>query len=217
MKKPFFVANWKSNMTSETATSWIQDFRFTNQERKEVVVCSSFTLLPILKSLIMNHNSSIKLGAQNISPFDEGSYTGEVNGKQIKEYGEFVLIGHSERRNNFNETDEVLSQKVAMAKKYGLDVIFCIQDENTPIPTGITIVAYEPVFAIGTGKPDTPENANEIAGSVKSKSHVLTVLYGGSVTSENAKQFLSMQNIDGILVGKASLDASEFKKIVIAS
>jgi len=203
-------------MTLETATSWIQDCKFTNQE-KEVVVCPSFTHLPVLKSLIMNHNSSIKLGSQNISPFENGSYTGEVNGAQIKEYAQFVIVGHSERRKYFNETDDMLSQKVEMAKKYSLEVIYCIQDEKTPIPPHVSIVAYEPVFAIGTGTPDTPENANEVAGSAKAKSSITTVLYGGSVTSENAGQFLSMEKIDGVLVGKASLDASEFNKIVTAS
>ena len=216
MKRKFIVANWKSNFTSLEANEWIQgfknyDLRFTNED---VIICPPFVILPILKSYLLNHKSSIKLGAQNISPFDEGAYTGEVSAKQIKEFADYVIIGHSERRKNFLENDETLFKKVELANKYGLIPIFCVQDETTKIPRNVEIVAYEPVFAIGTGNPDNPESAEKIAKQIKENTQVLVVLYGGSVTSKNVKDFTQMPNIDGVLVGGASLDAQEFYKII---
>lgn len=203
-------------MTESEASSWFQrlrtkDLRLTN---KEIVVCPSFTALPILKSLIINDKSSIKLGAQDISPFDEGAYTGEVNGKQIKEYADFVLIGHSERRRNFMESDESLFKKVELAIQHGLTPIYCAQGTETQIPSDSTIVAYEPIDAIGTGRPDTPESAEEVASFFKKNYNVQYVLYGGSVTSKNVKEFTQISNINGVLVGGASLDVREFYTII---
>lgn len=216
MKKTFIIANWKSNLTSSEANSWFQrlkikDLRLTN---KEIIVCPSFTVLPILKSLIINHKSSIKLGTQNISPFDEGAYTGEVNGDQIKEFADFVIIGHSERRKNFLESDKVLFKKVELANEYGLTPIFCVQGKEIQVPSNSNIVAYEPINAIGTGHPDTPESAEEIASFFKKNYNAQYVLYGGSVTSKSVKEFTQMPNIDGVLVGGASLDAQEFYTII---
>lgn len=216
MKKTFIIANWKSNLTSLEANSWlaglkIEDLGLTN---KEIIICPSFTALPILKSLIINRKSSIKLGAQDLSPFDEGAYTGEVNGKQIKEFAEFVIIGHSERRKNFSESDDILFKKVELANKYGLTPIFCVQGKEIQIPSNSNIVAYEPVNAIGTGHPDTPESAEKIASFFKKNYNVQHVLYGGSITSKNVKEFTQMPNIDGVLVGGASLDAQEFYTII---
>ncbi len=107
-----------------------------------------------------------------------------------------------------------MSEKVKLAKGVGIEPIFCVQDEHTPVPEGVLIVAYEPVFAIGTGVADTPENANQVCGKIKESHAGLTVLYGGSVTSENAKTFLDEEHISGLLIGKASLDPEEFLKIV---
>lgn len=211
MKKLFIVANWKSNLTSSQANEWVQalEASIKNQEleNKEVILFPSFTLLS-------NIHSSLQLGAQNISPFDEGAYTGEVNGKQIKEFAKYVLIGHSERRKHFFEEEKIVERKVEMAKKYDLIPIVCVQDAKTPIPSDVTIVAYEPVFAIGTGTPDTPENAEQVAREIKEKSQVQYVLYGGSIDSMNVKTFTQRPTIDGVLVGSSSLDPQEFSAII---
>ncbi|MBI2431030.1 MAG: triosephosphate isomerase [Candidatus Levybacteria bacterium] len=210
MKQVLIVGNWKSNKTNQQAQEWLDQFQISNHN---IIICPPFTLLPQLDWRIKNQKLGIKLGAQDISPFDEGAYTGEINGKQIKEFCEYVIIGHSERRKYFSEDDSKLEKKVAMAKKYGIKVIFCVQGEHDVIPQGVEIVAYEPVFAIGTGTPDTPENANETAKKIKEIIDV-PVLYGGSVTSQNVKNFTQMPHIDGVLVGGASLDAYEFASII---
>lgn len=124
------------------------------------------------------------------------------------------IIGHSERRDKFGETDEIIAEKVKQAQASEIEPILCIQNADTPIPQGVRIAAYEPVFAIGTGTPDTPENADSVAAQVKSKNPELTILYGGSVTSENCQSFIDKENLSGLLIGKASLDADEFLKIV---
>lgn len=221
MKKLFIVANWKSHKTTEEATEWLthmaegREQRAESEKHKDVIVCASFTLLPAMKAFITKHNLPIKLGAQDVSPFEAGAYTGEVNAEQLKHFVEYVIIGHSERRNYFGETDEMLSKKVQRAKLSKLTPIFCVQGKETPIPEEVTVVAYEPVEAIGSGHPDTPEDADEVAKTIK-KQHptVQYVLYGGSVTAENVKNFTKMSSIDGVLVGGASLDAAHFDQII---
>lgn len=218
MKKTIIVANWKSNKTESEAGEWLQsiqnsEFGVQNEE-KEIIVCPPFTLLPILKSYFLNHKSPIRLGAQNISSFDEGAYTGEINGKQIKEFADYVIIGHSERRKNFGETDEMLFNKCKFAKGNGLKIIYCVQGKETKIPENVDAVAYEPVNAIGTGNPDTPESAENVGAYFKTTFRVPVVLYGGSVTAANVNSFTKMPNIDGVLVGKASLDPLEFLQII---
>lgn len=218
MKPTLIIANFKSNKTLEEGKKWLEELsvsiKLINLTEKTIIVCPSLTLLPVSKQYIDEQNLPIKIGAQDISQFDQGAYTGEVNGRQIKEFGTYVIIGHSERRQNFNETDEVLLKKVSIAINYNLIPIFCVQDENGKIPQGVSIVSYEPVFAIGTGNPDTPENAENIAQKIKKNNNIEKVLYGGSVTPDNVKSFTEKQNIDGVLVGGASLEASEFLKII---
>lgn len=218
MKKTFIIANWKSNKTESEAKEWFQTINNSqvtiNQEGKEIIVCAPFTLLPKVKELTVNSKLSIAVGAQNLSPFDEGAYTGEVNAKQIKEFAQFVLIGHSERRINFVENDETLLKKIELANKYGLTPIFCVQGIETKIPSSVSMIAYEPINAIGTGHPDTPQNADEVASFFKKNNNAQYVIYGGSVTPENVKEFTQMPNIDGVLVGGASLDVQEFNTII---
>lgn len=223
MKKLFIVGNWKSNKTLQQTEAWFAEFspptgglQFLN---KEVIICPPFTVLASLKSSIINHKSPIKLGAQDISPFDEGAYTGEVNGKQIKEFADYVLIGHSERRKNFGETNEIIDQKIQQAVKFGLIPIICISDTNEvndkwKMLNGECIIAYEPLFAIGTGTPDTPENADKMAQKIKEVCNV-PVIYGGSVTDKNVSLFTNMSNIDGVLPGKASLDPHVFVSLIV--
>lgn len=219
MKKLFLVANWKSNKTAVEAKDWLSEI-FNLQlsilnKNKEVIVCPAYTSLSVMKSLIEKKKFPIKLGGQDISPFDAGAYTGEINAKQIKEFADFVIIGHSERRNYFGENDDILAKKVKQAITAGLTPIYCIQNENTVVPGEITIAAYEPPTAIGTGKPDTPENAERVAKIVKEKnSHIAYILYGGSVTADNIHNFVEMTNINGVLVGGASLDPHKFTALI---
>jgi len=222
MKKTFIVANWKSNKTEYEAKNWLDGLKIKDLllMNKEIIVCPSFTALPILKSLIISHKSNIKLGAQNISPFDEGAYTGEVNAKQVKEFADYVIIGHSERRKNFSESKEMINLKIEQAFKNGLIPILCISDlkqiHDSKFIThnSSVIVAYEPIFAIGTGTPDTPENADQMAINIKNILGQIPVLYGGSVIPANISAFSEMPNIDGVLIGGASLDAKEFYAII---
>lgn len=217
MKSSIIVANWKSNKTLQEVKEWVEKFsENTLADDKKVIICPSFTLLSDLKNLIFKKKLKLEIGAQDTSAFDKGPYTGEVNAAQIKDFAKYVLIGHSERRKNFKETNQILEQKVIMAKDYGLEPIFCIQGNDTYIPSGVQTVAYEPFFAIGTGNPDTPENAENIGNMIKQKGFS-NFLYGGSVNLENIKTFTSMPSIDGVLIGKASLDPLEFFKIIKSS
>jgi triosephosphate isomerase (TIM) len=218
MKKLFIIANWKSNKTTEEANDWLQKLAnggLEQNENKVAVVCAPFTLLPLLKSYSDEVILPVAFGSEDVSPFDEGAYTGEVSADEVKEFADYAIIGHSERRNLFKEDDELLTKKVQMALKAGLTPIFCIQDENTFIPEGVTLVAYEPVAAIGSGHPDTPENAERVIKSVKEKNpKVQYVLYGGSVTPENIHTFTQSPSIDGALIGGASLDAQKYIQLI---
>jgi triosephosphate isomerase len=218
MNKCLIIANLKSYQNENEAKNWLENFEKIKElsldlTGKEIIICPAFTQLFSFFSFFSSNNMNIKLGAQNVSPYEEGAYTGEVNAKQIKDFAEFVLIGHSERRQNFNETEDMLAKKTAMALKYGLNPIFLVQNQQDLIPQGVQIVAYEPTFAIGTGNSDTPENADAVAAVIKSKNNV-QILYGGSVTAENVKSFTSKANIDGVVVGGASLEAEELLKVI---
>lgn len=220
MKKLFIVANWKSNKNILETEKWIHSFIHgfnkdkTKLEDKKIIIAPSFTSLEHAHYCAENLKLSVEFAAQDISPFAEGAYTGAVTGKQIKGLANYVIIGHSERRRYFDETDEMLEKKVSMALHFGLTAMFCIQNENTPVPQGVKIVAYEPPSAIGTGNPDTPENANNVANKIKDRYDITHVLYGGSVTGQNVAGFIQMSNIDGVLVGGASLDPRKFLEIV---
>jgi len=219
MDKVLIVANLKSYQNEIEAKNWLESFKKIKElnldsSKKEVIICPSFTLLFSFFSYFSSNNINVQLGAQDVSPFDEGAYTGEVNAKQIKDFAKYVLVGHSERRINFSETEDMLAKKVAMVLKYGLNPIFLVQGQDNFIPEQVKIIAYEPVSAIGTGNPDTPENADAVAGIIKVKTNNAQLLYGGSVKSGNVKSFTAKTNIDGVLVGGASLDAEELLKII---
>lgn len=217
MKKTFIIANWKSNKTESEAKNWLSAIVYLrNQElsNKEIIVCPSSIHLPAMRAYIEEQKLPIRLGAQDISSFDEGAYTGEVNGKQIKELADYVLIGHSERRSKLFENENLIKEKVLMAKKYKITPIFFVQDKTTFIPKDVAIVVYEPPSSISPGIPDTPENADSVAAYFKANFQVPNVLYGGSVTATNINSFTKMPNINGALIGRASLDAKEFYKII---
>ena len=219
-KRLWIVANWKSNKTIKEALEWVS-YVGPKIERKEsikIVVCPSFSLLSEVKKAVAVGNFPIIVGVQDLSPFGVGAYTGEESAELIKEVTELAILGHSERRQNFGETDEMVSKKVMQALENQIIPLVCVQGKETPVPEGVKLIAYEPVFAIGTGNPDSPESANEVAGYFKqSFGENLEVLYGGSVTPENVKGFVLKENISGVLAGGASLDRQEFIKIVQAA
>lgn len=215
MKEKLIVANWKSHMTQEEAAVWIEKIeqQKTTLADKKIVICPPFTLLSFMQNQITEKGLPVFLGSQNISPFAPGAYTGEVNGQQIKTYAEYALIGHSERRRYFKEDDDILAKKVAMAREYGLEPIFCVENATIFIPQDVHIVAYEPLAAIGSGRPELPEDARKITESLQAKG-IQTVLYGGSVTEENISDYTKEESIDGVLVGGASLDPSIFLSLI---
>ncbi len=179
-----------------------------------VVVCIPFTILSIFRYHIQQLKLPIQLGAQDVSPYPDGAYTGAVSARQLKELCDWVIIGHSERRKYFRETDIVLAQKVDQAKDAGLKIIYCVPDENVIVPQGVDVIAYEPIWAIGTGKTDTPENASTVIETIKKKTGVTSVIYGGSVTPENVASFVTQPAIDGVLSGGASLDPEKFYRLI---
>lgn len=222
--KKYLIGNWKSNKTAEEVRVFLKTFNDNLLKNKknipaniEAVICPAFLHLDLAGKLIQKYNLPLKLGVQDISPFSSGSYTGEIYAAQAKEFAQYCLIGHSERRKYFKEDDNLLKLKTQEALKSGLNVIFCVPDSKTPIPDGISLIAYEPVFAIGTGIPDTPENANKTISEIKSKNGNPSAVYGGSVTAENIGLFLKQKSIDGVLPGKASLDADHYYRMLIQS
>ncbi|HSW96260.1 MAG TPA: triose-phosphate isomerase family protein [Candidatus Saccharimonadales bacterium] len=224
MKKLFIIGNWKSYKTSVETKEWFEEFSKNsvamNIENKEAILCVPFTVLSLAKSLVDQYNLPLELGAQDLSPFDEGKYTGEVTGEQIAEFAKYVIIGHSERRQYFLENEEMVNKKIEMAFQYGLTPVICISeigqvDSFKPIIEGRSaIIAYEPLFAIGSGKPDSPENAEKTSAEIQEKMENISIIYGGSVTSQNVHSFTAMQTIAGVLPGGASLNAAEFTTII---
>lgn len=220
MKHIFIAGNWKSNKTSEEANVWLETFRAQSDALHldftacTVVVCPPYLVLPTMAWQLKSKPLAIALAAQDVSAFDSGAYTGEVTAVMVKGVAEWVIIGHSERRKYFGETDELLQKKTEKAKAAGLNVIYCVQDDSTPVPANVDVVAYEPVWAIGTGKTDTPENANAVVTSIKAKIGAKTVLYGGSVTADNVASFTAQPAIDGVLPGGASLDPVKYAQLV---
>lgn len=212
---PLVVANLKANKTWDEMSAWLDrigpkatDFAGT------IIVCPSYPFLASARQKIESAKWHIQLGSQDISQFEQGAYTGEVAASQISGLCQYAIIGHSERRQNFKEDNQVLAQKVQNAQKANVTPIFCIQDSQTQIPQGCQIVVYEPIFAIGTGNPDTPENAQKVAREVKTKGN-FTVIYGGSVSAENVQSYLLKEIIDGVLVGATnSLDPQKFIQIL---
>lgn len=216
MKNIWIIANWKSNKTIGEALDWISKVgpEIPKRDNLKVVVCPTFSALSEVKKAITVGNFPLLLGVQDLSPFGIGAYTGEEPAELLRGLTGMAILGHSERRQNFGETDEVIAKKVIWANESSITPLVCVQGPDTSVPNDCKIVAYEPVFAIGTGNPDTPEDANQIAEYLKEKhGQDLEVLYGGSVTGENTKAFLLQPNISGMLIGKASLDPEEFLKI----
>ena len=213
---PLIIANLKAHKTWEQMQEWIDKvgenaINFPGT----IIVSPSTAFIAAAGNQIKSKNYNLKLAIQDVSRFKEGAYTGEVAASQVKDICHYAIIGHSERRQNFKDEERSLNQKVENTKAAQIEPIFCVQGKNTEIPSGIKIVAYEPVFAIGTGNPDTPDNAQEVAKSINSKD-TYTMIYGGSVTGENVENFLE-KDFDGVLVGTDSIDSQDFIAIIKAS
>ncbi|NLM44856.1 MAG: triose-phosphate isomerase [Clostridiales bacterium] len=245
MRQPIIAGNWKMNNTIEEAGDLIRNLLPLIEKRdREVIVCPSFVCLSEVAKLL--EGSEVVLGAQNMHYEDKGAYTGEVSPIFLKEVGvSYVIIGHSERRHIFGEKDEFINKKVKAALKYGLNPILCVGETLEEREKGITydiiktqidrgllglknenmaklVIAYEPVWAIGTGKTATKEDANEVISYIrrllyekfdKKVGDNTRILYGGSVKPSNIKGFMDMEEIDGALVGGASLNAEDFSQI----
>ena len=246
MRKKIIAGNWKMNMLPNEAIQFIEELApLVKNTENEVILCVPYT--DLFYALLTAQNTNIKIGAQNMHFAENGAYTGEVSGKMLKSINvEYVIIGHSERRQYFNETDETVNKKVKAAFENGLKPIVCVgetleQRESGKVEEIITnqtklaldgltneqventIIAYEPIWAIGTGKTATKEDANDAVKAIRKKiaeiygqnvADGVIIQYGGSVKSSNAKELFSMSDIDGALVGGASLKADEFSKIV---
>ena len=246
MRKKVIAGNWKMNMLPDGAIRFVDELTpLVKDTENEVVLCVPYT--DLFYALLTAQNTNIKIGAQNMHWEESGAYTGEVSGQMLKAIGvEYVIIGHSERRQYFAETDETVNKKIKAAFKYELKPIVCVGetleqreagkekeivtkqielalDGLTDEQVQNTIIAYEPIWAIGTGKTATSEDANEMVKEIREKisniygqmvANRVIIQYGGSVKSSNAKELFSMSDIDGGLVGGASLKSDEFAKIV---
>lgn len=248
MRKKIIAANWKMNMTVTEAESFLKDFRLEVEEVTgvEIVIAPPFTALAKL-SEILGGSQKIRLGAQNFYYEKSGAYTGEISATMLRElFIKFVIIGHSERRQIFGETDDLINKKVHTALASELKPILCVGETlaereagkvetvlATQIKGGLdgltaeeleeTVIAYEPVWAIGTGKVATPAQAQDAHAFIRAEIGKLwspevaakvRIQYGGSVKPANAAELMSQPDIDGALIGGASLDPRGFKDIV---
>ena len=244
---PFIAGNWKMNKTAGEAVELVRQLKATLSGVKEVevAVAPPFTALQAVQKEL--EGSSIRLAAQNLFWEEKGAYTGEISPPMLKELGcRYVIIGHSERRQLFGETDETVNKRMKATLHQGLDPIFCIgetlkeREEERAFAVigdqlqgglrGITeeemdrvVIAYEPVWAIGTGKTATPQQAEEVHEFIRQRlsdlfsngiAEKIRIQYGGSVTPDNVKALMSQKDIDGALVGGASLKPDTFSKIV---
>ncbi len=244
MRRKLIAGNWKMNNDVEESIKLVQKLNSSVlNEDVDVLICPPFTsLYPVIQEL---KNSPIKVGAQNMYFEDRGAFTGEISPAILKNLGlEYVIIGHSERRQHFGETDRFINKKVKAALEYGLKPILCVGESLEQREAGIEketvkkqlikdldgisegeklVVAYEPIWAIGTGKTATSGQANEMSAYIrevlaeifsKEAADKMIIQYGGSVKASNAKEIMEQSDIDGALVGGASLKADEFIKII---
>ena len=248
-RTPVVAANWKMNKTIEEAEAFLAEFlpQRGDATGSEIVICPSFIALKAVVELCLQ--SRVKVAAQNMHSEQEGAFTGEVSAPMLTDLGvDGVVLGHSERRQYFCETDEALSRKVPAALEAGLEPILCVGEREEERDAGDTedvlrrqveadlaevddgrladvVIAYEPVWAIGTGRTATPDQAEEAIAFIRSlvaarssdAGEAVRILYGGSVKPDNAAELLGRDEIDGALVGGASLDPGDFGAIVDAA
>ncbi|MEB3103183.1 triose-phosphate isomerase [Ferviditalea candida] len=246
MRVPIIAGNWKMFKTVGEAAGFVREVKGKAEvDGVESVICAPFIHLPVLAEAVKG--SSLKLGAQNLHWADSGAYTGEISGVMLQDLGvRYVIIGHSERRAYFAETDETVNAKMHAAFKHGLTPIVCVGEkleqreagqtkEVCRIQTGaafkgldgaqaaMAVIAYEPIWAIGTGKSSTATDANEVIGYIRqvveamfgsAVSAKIRIQYGGSVKPENIREFMRQPEIDGALVGGASLEPGSYIQLV---
>ena len=244
MRLPLIAGNWKMNTTQVEAVQLVKELRqiLVNDPNAEKLVCPPYISLSAVCSALAG--SEIKVGAQNMYCEDKGAFTGEISPLMLKGLCEYVIIGHSERRQYFGETGPILSKKVMAAIKHNLRPILCLGENLQQYEAGLTrsivtdqfntslagvedantlTVAYEPVWAIGTGKAATAPQAEETIAFIRSlllnkygsdAASKIRILYGGSVTPGNIAELIGQPNIDGALVGGASLKANDFASII---
>ncbi len=246
MRKPIIAGNWKMHKITSEALELVKGIKEeANKTDVEVVVCCPFTVLAEVKKEL--EGSKVKLGAQNMHWEDEGAFTGEISANMLKDLEvDYVIIGHSERRQYFNETDEIVNKKIIKAIEKDLKPILCvgetlnereedktfkiIKDQTIAALTNVEkeqieniVIAYEPIWAIGTGKTASSKEANEVIAYIRSLleekygteiSEEVRIQYGGSVKPSNATEIMNERDIDGALVGGASLNAEEFLAVV---
>ncbi|AHH96171.1 triose-phosphate isomerase [Kutzneria albida] len=247
---PLIAGNWKMNLNHLEAISLAQKIAFRLPEKYfakvEVAVLPPFTDIRSVQTLIDGDKLLIKHGAQDLSPHDSGAYTGDVSGVMLAKLGcTYVTVGHSERREYHHEDDELVNKKVRAAVKHGIVPILCVGERldvreaaghvehcTSQLIAGLkglkaeqvakVVIAYEPVWAIGTGKVATPADAQEVCAAIRAAlaekygqdvADEVRVLYGGSVKSGNISELVKQEDVDGALVGGASLDAEEFAKL----
>lgn len=211
----YLIANWKANKTLSEATSWIDSFlaQYTPVQRKDIhiIVCPSFPYLSVAAEKLKNIKN-VSVGAQDVSPYDDGPHTGEVNARILSSIAQYVIIGHSERRREKGETEEMIEQKVLQSKKYRLEPILCVRNSEDVI-YDVNFVAYEPVAAIGSGQNEKPEEVIAMKAQLNLKPGC-KYIYGGSVNAANCNTYTKHDAIDGLLVGSASLDPKLFSEII---
>ncbi|AGM05374.1 triose-phosphate isomerase [Amycolatopsis keratiniphila] len=249
-RKPLIAGNWKMNQNHLEAIALVQKIAFALPEKYyakvDVAVLPPFTDIRSVQTLTDGDKLSLTYGAQDLSPHDSGAYTGDVSGPMLAKLGcSFVTVGHSERREYHGESDELVNKKVKAALKHGIKPILCVGEKlevreagehithtTTQLVEGLkglkaeqvkdVVVAYEPVWAIGTGKVATPQDAEEVCGAIRATlaekygaevASSVRVLYGGSAKANNISDLVACENIDGALVGGASLDGDEFTKL----
>lgn len=246
MRKPIIAGNWKMFKTVSEAVAFAEAVKGKAEvDGVESVVCAPFTNLPALVEAFKG--TAIAVGAQNLHWEDNGAYTGEISGVMLKELGvQYVIIGHSERRAYFGETDEIVNKKVHAAFKHGLTPIVCVGEKLEEREAGRTkavcktqteaalqglsveqakqvVIAYEPIWAIGTGKSSTADDANEVIAYIRDlvsgqfgaeAANELRIQYGGSVKPNNISEYMQMGDIDGALVGGASLEPASYIQLV---
>ncbi len=249
MRKKIVAANWKLNKTLQDAVSLINFIQSNIQQNDDIIkiICPTYPLLyPIAQML--DKNKSLYLGAQNCSIYQKGAYTGEVSAEILKSIGcDYVIIGHSERRKIFNETEQQLSEKLDIVLKNNMKVIYCVGEELEQRKQNLQfnivkqqlenilnlsdehlkniIIAYEPVWAIGTGVTATAKQAQEMHAFIRETiatknaeiANIIPILYGGSCNSSNANELFHQRDIDGGLIGSASLKGDEFMQIIYSA
>lgn len=210
----YVIGNWKANKNFDEVKAWIQTFLMSYHARPEVSVVLS-PPHPFISYLFEKLASiqNVYVGAQTISSIESGSYTGEVTAKSLSGMVRYVIIGHSERRNALKETNEDLIQKTIQAKKYGIETIYCVRNENDLVPENIKFVSYEPVNSIGTGQNESLEKVLEMKNKIILPKDAI-FLYGGSVNETNMKEYIQSGKIDGFIIGGASLDVNQFLRII---